>query len=256
MYLEENLKSLNNKYNPFGLTFSYEGNIIRIKENPKYSLNNHPEIKQQLKIKYKMQFSHENLWHIKKEGISTIKSRKLKLVPTKSIEELTEKLKIYIEMINDDDLKLSIKEILSNNPEFYTSAAAKHRHHAYVGGLLEHTLQTVKIAMAFIEGIDDEISIDKDLVIAGSILHDIGKINCYESTNEGIEITDTYLKQGHIINGIKMISQHIKSEKLDELIHIIASHHNLKDWGSPVEPRSREAWIIHMAENLSSKILG
>ena len=234
MYLEENLKRLNKKYNPFGLTFRYEGNIIRIKENPKYSLNNHSEIKQQLKIKYKMQFSPENLWHIKKDGIFILKSRLMKTEPTKSIEELTENLKIYIEMINEDDLKDSIKEILNNNQEFYTSAAAKHRHHAYIGGLLEHTLQTIKISMAFIEGIDDEISIDKDLIIVGSLLHDIGKINCYKSINEGIEITDTYLKQGHIINGIKIISQNIKSEKLDELIHIIASHHNLKDWGSPV----------------------
>lgn len=256
MYLEDNLKRLNNKYNPFGLTFSYEGNIIRIKENPKYSLNNHPEIKQQLKIKYKMQFSNENLWHIKKDGIFLLKSRIMKTKPTYLIDDLNESLKIYIEMINKDDLKISIKEILNNNKEFYTSAAAKHRHHAYIGGLLEHTLQTIKISMGIIEGIKDEISIDRDLIIAGSILHDIGKINCYKSNNYGIEITDTYLKQGHIINGIKIISQNIKSEKLDELIHIIASHHNLKDWGSPVEPKSQEAWIIHMAENLSSKILG
>ncbi len=185
-----------------------------------------------------------------------IKSRMKKTEPTKSIEELSENLKIYIEMIIDDELKDSIKKILDNNQEFFTATAAKQKHHAYRGGLLEHTIQTIKICLALIEGINDEISIDKDVIIAGSILHDIGKINCYKSVDDGFDITEMYLTQGHIINGIKMISQTIKSEKLDELIHIIASHHNLKDWGSPVEPRSREAWIIHLAENLSSKILG
>ena len=53
-----------------------------------------------------------------------------------------------------------------------------------------------------------------------------------------------------------MISQYIKLEKIDELIHIVASHHNIKKGGSPNEPKSQEAWIIHFEENLSSKILG
>lgn len=50
------------------------------------------------------------------------------------------------------------------------------------------------------------------------------------------------------------MTQAIKSERLDDLIHIIASHHNLKDWGSPVKPNSKEAWIIHFADSISDKI--
>ena len=102
----------------------------------------------------------------------------------------------------------------------------------------------------------ENLIIDQDLLIAGAILHDIGKINCYKYYNEIIEITDIFHKQEHIINGIKIISQEIKSEKLDKLIHILASHHNIKEWGSPIEPISNEAWIIHFVENLSSKIMG
>jgi len=203
-----------------------------------------------------MQFSSEFLWHIKTDGINLLKSRSIKTEPTNSIEELSEELNTYIEMITENELKESIKNFLSNNREFYNSPAAKIKHHAYKGGLIEHTLQTIRISKAIMENIRDELIIDKDLIIAGAILHDIGKINCYEIKDEGIEITDTFIKQEHIVNGIKLISQYIKSESINELIHIVASHHNIRDWGSPIEPKTREAWIIHMAENLSSKILG
>lgn len=256
MFLEENLKRLNDKYNPIGISFEHDGNIIRIKETTKYILNNLPNVKKELRIKYKMQFSSDLLWHIKKDGINILKSRSIKTTPTKSIEELSEELNRYIEMINEDDLKDSIKTFLTDNQEFYNSPAAQIKHHAYKGGLLEHTLQTIELSLTIVDNIEDEININRDLIIAGAILHDIGKINCYELTDDGIEITDIFLKQEHIVNGITLISQYIKSENINELIHIVASHHNIKDWGSPIEPKSIEAWIIHMIENLSSKILG
>jgi 3'-5' exoribonuclease len=172
------------------------------------------------------------------------------------MNELKKELLEIIEVINEIELKDSIKELLSKNAIFYNSPAAKMKHHAYIGGLLEHTLQTVKLSISMMKIIQEELNINKDLVIAGAILHDIGKINCYEIVEEGIEFTNIYLKQDHIVNGIKIISQKIKSEYIDELIHIVASHHNIKEWGSPIEPKTREAWIVHMAENLSSKILG
>ncbi len=100
------------------------------------------------------------------------------------------------------------------------------------------------------------MKIDKDLLIAGTLLHDVGKINCYKIEDRKIVLTKTYFEQDHIINGIKLVSRNINSDKLDQLLHIIASHHNLKEWGSPTEPKSNEAWIIHFAENLSSKIMG
>lgn len=256
MYLEENLKRLNDKYNPFGIAFAHEGNIIKVKEESDFIINNYPAIKKELRLKYKMQFSSELLWHIKKDGINILKTRSIKTKPTKSIDELSEELNGYIDMINEGVLKDSIKTFLSNNHEFFNLPAAQIKHHAYEGGLLEHTLQTIKLSLAILDCIDDEVTIDKDLIIAGAILHDVGKINCYEITENGIEITDIFLKQEHIINGITLISQNIKSENIDELIHIVASHHNIKDWGSLIEPKSKEAWIIHFTENLSSKILG
>lgn len=256
MYLEENLKKLNDKYNTIGISFKHEGNIIKIIEKRVFLLNNYPNVKQELKIKYWMQFSKDLLWHIKKDGIDLLSSKTVKNETSKSINELHNELSNFIELIDENELKDSIKEFLSKNEKFYNSPAAKIKHHAYRGGLLEHTLQTVKLSISILENIKDELSVNKDLIIAGAILHDIGKINCYEIVEESIEITNIYLKQDHIVNGIKLISQNIKSENIDELIHIVASHHNIKKWGSPVEPKTREAWIIHIAENLSSKILG
>jgi len=69
-------------------------------------------------------------------------------------------------------------------------------------------------------------------------------------------ITKTYLEQDHIVNGIKLVTENIESEKINEIIHTISSHHNLKEWGSPTEPKTNEAWIIHFIENLSSKLMG
>ena len=256
MYLQENLKRLNEQYNSFGIYFEYDDNIIRLKESPKFSLNKHEAIKQRLKQQFKLRFSGELLWHIKKDGINILKSRRIKTEPKKSISELRTELMNHIEMISEEILKDSIKDLLSNKEEFFNLPAAKFMHHAYEGGLLEHTVQTTNLSLKIIENLIDEIEIKKDLIIAGTILHDIGKINCYEFDEDGIEFTDIYYEQDHIINGVKIVSQWIKSEKLDDLIHIVASHHNIKDWGSPVEPRNREAWIIHTIENLSSKILG
>ncbi len=93
-----------------------------------------------------------------------------------------------------------------------------------------------------------------DLLIAGAILHDIGKIYCYDYKQQNIDITEIFLKHEHIIQGVKLVAQFIKSNKIDSILHIIASHHNLKEWGSPVKPNSIEAWIIHYADNISGKI--
>ena len=60
----------------------------------------------------------------------------------------------------------------------------------------------------------------------------------------------------HIVQGVKLVTSFIQSEKLDSIIHIVANHHAEKNWGSPVQPRTPEAWMIHTMDNLSSKIMG
>lgn len=253
MYLNENVKELNNKYNKIGLEFTIHDHYIDVIEKKSFLLNDNPVLKNFLKKKLYMNYSDERKWYIGKMGMEFLTLNKFKTKPSRSIEELTNKLSEYVDMIEELDLRRSAKRFLKNHQKFYEAPAAKIIHHAYKGGLLEHTVQALEFAIVISDISENEI--DKDLVIAGCIFHDVGKINCYEFINNHlIEITSMFLNQEHIINGVKLVSQEVKSEKLDKLIHIIASHHNLKKWGSPVKPRTNEAWIVHFADNISKDL--
>lgn len=252
--LKENIKLLNIKYNPLNIQFKLQGDIISIIED--FVISKNSALKQALKDQYVMMWNNDQKqWFLGKAGIKILSKKIIKTKPSKSIEALAKELADYIEMVKEPELKDSMKTFMRKNLGFFKSPAARYYHHNYKGGLLEHTVQTVKLALA-VSDITENLIIDRDVLISGSILHDVGKMNCYDFSQGTIEITDIFKKQEHIINGVKIISQEIKSEKLNELIHILASHHNIKDWGSPIEPISNEAWIIHTVENLSSKIMG
>jgi len=252
--LKENIKLLNIKYEPENIQFELQGDIVSIIEE--YVISQNPALKQALKDQYVIAWNNvQKQWFIGKAGIERLSRKIIKTKPSKSIESLESELVTYIEMIEEPELKNSIKIFMKKNRNFLVSPGAQYYHHDYIGGLLEHTIQTVKLALA-VNDITENVIVDQDLLISGSMLHDVGKMNCYEFSHGTIEITDIFVKQEHIINGIKLISQEIKSEKLNELIHIIASHHNTKEWGSPIKPITNEAWIIHTVENLSSKIMG
>ncbi len=256
MFLEENISRLNKQFNKYGIRFILDEDIIKVVEEPKFILQTNSTLKETLQKKVKVIFSKTNLWHINKDGIRYLTEKLLKWIPTREMDEMKRDLIEIIKEITDQDLQIEILQLLTNNKIFYEAPAAKSHHHNYRGGLLEHTLQTVKLALGMVESLGEDIIVDRDLIIAGSVLHDIGKINCYEFDTGGISITDIGRKQDHIVNGIKIVSQNIQSPKLDALLHIIASHHNLQEWGSPVPPQGIEAWIIHFAENCSSKVGG
>ena len=256
MVLEEEIEKLNTKYSSHNIKFTYNKELNRIIIEENYVISSNIVLKEELKTLYSIIFDWDKkYWYIDKLGIDNL-SNKIKLAPSINLEDLKKLLFDFIEMINDSALQTSLKNVLENHPNFFEAPAAIYFHHNYKGGLLEHTVQTCKVALAIADNINNELVIDKDLLIAGSILHDIGKINCYVIENDLASITKIMKEQDHIVNGIKIVSQEMNVDKIDEIIHIIASHHNIKDWGSPVEPSSNEAWIIHFSENLSSKILG
>lgn len=252
MYLKLNLEKLNKIYFSIGLSFVEESKVIKVKEDRKYLLSDYPEIKEKLVNKFGMTFNNKNLWHFNKYGEKNLKTKIIKTEPSTGLDELKLTLGHGINKIKEEELKESIIQLLDKHPVFYSGPGAKLKHHDYKCGLFEHTIQVLKLSMMISKIIGTVV--DYDLLIAGAILHDIGKINCYEQFENHIDITDTFLTQDHIINGTKIVSQEIQSEKLDDILHIIASHHRLKEWGSPVEPNSIEAWIIHFADNISAKI--
>ena len=144
---------------------------------------------------------------------------------------------------------------------FRVAPAAKHYHQAYRHGLMEHCLtvaQAVSATAATFAGID------RDLAVTGALLHDIGKLETYQTdeTDEGetIRMSDTGRLQGEIPLGYYRIRRAI--EDLDgfppdleqALLHIILSHHGSLRHGSPVVPCTREATLVHMIDNLGARL--
>ncbi len=142
-------------------------------------------------------------------------------------------------------------------PLYRDAPAAKHYHHSYRHGLLEHSLtvaQTVGAIAAVYPGID------RDLALTGAVLHDIGKLDAYGVEGETIEMTDLGRLHGEIALGYFFLRSTI--ERIDgfppllaqALLHIILSHHGSLQHGSPVVPCTREATLVHMADNVGSKL--
>ncbi len=135
--------------------------------------------------------------------------------------------------------------------------AAKHYHQAYRHGLLEHCLsvaQGVSALSATFPGID------RDVAVTGALLHDIGKIEAYESQGLSIEMSDAGKLQGEIPLGYYMVRRRIEDlpgfppDVAQAVLHIILSHHGKLEHGSPVAPCTREATLVHMIDNLGGTL--
>lgn len=173
-------------------------------------------------------------------------------------EEMFKELLNIISSINDKDYKKLLENFFiedRNFVELFKSAPAGMRiHHAYIGGLLEHSLNVAKI-VAQVCLIYPQL--DKELLITGALLHDIGKVKEYVINQRGIEVTTEGELLGHIMIGIEYIGQKSKGlnyEKILKLKHLIASHHGELEWGAPVVPKTAEALVLHYIENMDSKI--
>ncbi len=146
---------------------------------------------------------------------------------------------------------------------FKIAPAAKQFHHAYRGGLLEHTLSVTKIARFIIDKYRDKWGdlLNGDLLITGSILHDIGKI--YEiSVDFPFSYTEKGRLVGHLVLGVKIVEDKIKElagfpEDLStRIIHLILSHHGEYELGSPRRPKVLEAIALHFIDDLDAKLNG
>ena len=136
-----------------------------------------------------------------------------------------------------------------------TAPAAKAMHHAYAGGLLEHTLGVCKLCMAFADLYPD---LDRQTLLAGAICHDLGKI--WElSQGLATEYTEPGRLMGHMQLILDFIDPLVRKSSLEEhlahhLKHLILSHHGQYDYGSPRLPATMEAFALHYADNLDAKL--
>ncbi len=164
----------------------------------------------------------------------------------------------HIENVNDKFLKDLLNAFFQDRETaslFQRAPAAKGFHHIYLGGLLEHTLSVVRL----LEKVSAHYpALDKDMLITGGILHDIGKI--YEfSYNSLIDYSDEGRLIGHIVMGVEMINKKIAGinnfpqQLALELRHIILSHHGEFEFGSPKRPKTLEALVVHYIDDLDAK---
>jgi 3'-5' exoribonuclease len=140
---------------------------------------------------------------------------------------------------------------------FAVAPAARGMHHAYVGGLLEHTLSMAEVARLLAAHYP---YVNSSLLLSGVLLHDIGKAEAY-SLDEGLGHSDDGRLIGHILRGALLIEREaaelaFPAEELQQLLHLIASHHGTLEWGSPVVPRTLEAVLLHQIDLLDSRIAG
>lgn len=173
------------------------------------------------------------------------------------IEKMKSELKALLNTIKPQPLKkLADKFINSSYFRIFCYApAAKMYHHNVIGGLLEHSLGTAKISLKLAE-LHPEI--DRDLILIGAVLHDLGKI--YEmEIDGGIHYTDEGKLLGHIILGVQLLEKLLVEITVDnttrnKLLHMITSHHGEYEWQSPKKPQFLEAKVLHLADMMDAEI--
>ena len=129
-------------------------------------------------------------------------------------------------------------------------------HHAAIGGLLKHTTEVAAIARTIARA----CGADQELVLAGVLLHDIGKLEAY-SWRGLFEYTPAGALVGHVVLGALMLDRRLRQEpeppcseiEQELLLHLILAHHGRMEWGSPVPPLTLEAEVLHWADNASAK---
>ncbi|MFH1075361.1 MAG: CRISPR-associated endonuclease Cas3'' [Pseudomonadota bacterium] len=138
---------------------------------------------------------------------------------------------------------------------FKTAPAGKSMHHAYIGGLLEHTLSLALLVEKIGSHFD---GVDRDILLVGAFLHDIGKVEEF-FYQEMIDYSDAGRLLNHIVIGVQMLEAKIASlEPFPKnlglvLKHMIVSHHGEREFGSPEPPKTLEAIVLHYLDELDSK---
>lgn len=179
--------------------------------------------------------------------------------PKTDPEKLFKVVMEMIEGVSDHHYRALLNEVFSDEEfvsRFKTAPGAKAIHHAYRGGLLEHTVSMLRLASNISELYGD---LDTDLLITSCILHDIGKMQEYNE-DLAIERTTKGRLLGHIVLGLLRLQFYI--DRLDEfptakwqkLLHVLISHHGRLEWGSPQVPMTLEAIALHYIDNLDAKL--
>jgi 3'-5' exoribonuclease len=150
-------------------------------------------------------------------------------------------------------LRALVERVFATYPSFFIVPAARGKHHAYRGGLAEHTLEVVRYTESILAGAEG-IPADRDVAVAGALLHDVGKAVSFAEQGFSFSQLPVYSLQGHITPGISIIERVAQETGVDEqdlshLLHIVQTHHG--EYGDP-KPQTVEAWAVHKADDTSA----
>jgi 3'-5' exoribonuclease len=203
----------------------------------------------------------EGLHPLRKCGEEEYKSEDYLPTSERNMEDMMEEMHALVGSVQDENLRELLESFFSDEnftKEFKESPAAMKHHHSYLGGLLEHTLNVVKMC--------DMISnnypvLNRDLLITGALLHDVGKIGAYKAVTS-IDMTDQGKFLGHITMGSVMVEQKLKGlpsfpEVLKmKLNHLILSHHGNVESGyqAPKGLKIPEASALFYADLFDAKV--
>lgn len=180
---------------------------------------------------------------------------------TRNVDGMFDRLKQITASMENLHFKKLIESFWNDDhfaQTFKAAPAAKKMHHAYIGGLLEHTLSMALLA--------DRIAghyggINRDLLLAGVMLHDIGKTREFEY-GARIDYSDEGRLLNHIVIGLGMIDERLHriegfpDEQACILKHLVVSHHGSREFGSPEPPKTIEAVMLYYIDEMDSKVSG
>ncbi|MDW7774197.1 MAG: HD domain-containing protein [Desulfobulbaceae bacterium] len=175
------------------------------------------------------------------------------------VPEMQAELNGLLDTVEDRFLGLLLGTIFRDDilQGFLTAPAAKMMHHAYLGGLAEHTLSVTRLSLCLC---DHYPELDRDLLVAGCLLHDIGKIDEFDFATVPFAYTDSGRLVGHMVLGSETVRKEAEridgfpSALLNNLIHMILSHHGRHEFGSPCLPMTREAILLHHLDDMDAKM--
>ena len=182
--------------------------------------------------------------------------------PSETIEKLKQRFHELCQTVQDERLSALLKKVFTPEVEeiFFTMPGGRKIHHGYRGGLLEHSVSMAELSVLVAEHYP---KLNKDVLLTGTLLHDIGKIKEYE-VKVIAQFTPPGKLLGHIVMGTRMVAEKIQElreegmdfpEELDWMIqHMLLSHHGEMEYGSPVVPMCPEAYALHMIDNLDAKM--
>jgi 3'-5' exoribonuclease len=175
-------------------------------------------------------------------------------------QEMAEEIQRLVRSVKNPFLKKLLNHFFKAGEiweRFQTAPAAKGIHHAYVGGLMEHCLSMARIAELMADHYE---GVDRSLLVTGALLHDIGKVEELVMNMGIVDYTDRGRLKGHLVIGSEMVAAaaarigDFPLELLEQVQHLILSHHGRQEFGSPTVPMTVEALLLSFIDDLDAKM--